>query len=81
MKLSVRYFASLTDATGCTAEEIELPAGSNVQALWQALLERHPKLGDKEYRPMVACDLEYADWQSPLDGVCEVAFLPPVSGG
>jgi molybdopterin converting factor small subunit len=30
---------------------------------------------------MIACDMEYAGWDHLLEGVDEVAFLPPVSGG
>jgi len=30
---------------------------------------------------LVACDVEYRDWSAKLDGVREVAFLPPISGG
>ena len=40
-----------------------------------------PALRNLDYRPLVACDLSYADWDAALDGVAEVAFLPPVSGG
>lgn len=80
MKIAVRYFASLTDATGCTSEQVEVRAGETARELWQRLLAQHPKLSAKA-RPAVACDLEYADWDTTLDGVREIAFLPPVSGG
>jgi molybdopterin converting factor small subunit len=30
---------------------------------------------------MVACDMNYADWETPVVGVREIAFLPPFSGG
>jgi molybdopterin synthase sulfur carrier subunit len=81
MEIRVRFFASLVDRTGCAVERVNLPAPADVGQLWNALLERHPALGRLEYRPAVACDLEYADWDRDLDGVGEVAFLPPVSGG
>jgi molybdopterin converting factor small subunit len=32
-------------------------------------------------KPAAACDGIYAGWDRILDGVAEVAFLPPVSGG
>ena len=53
----------------------------DVEGLWALLLERHPALGELGFKPLVACDLDYADWDRKLDGVREVAFLPPVSGG
>ncbi len=81
MKVRVRYFATLTDLTGRREEEVELPDDATVAGLWGELGRRHPGLDDLGYRPMVACDLEYARWETPLQGVGEVAFLPPVSGG
>lgn len=81
MTLEVRYFASLAERTGCRSERIELPDGTDVAGLWDRLAERHAGLDTLGYRPLVACDLEYAGWDRALDGVREVAFLPPVSGG
>ena len=81
MQVDVRYFASLVDRTGRTGESIELHPGADVEELWRELLERHPELDTLGYRPLVACDREYAAWDRSLDGVREVAFLPPVSGG
>ncbi len=81
MKLRVRFFASLTDLTGTVSEEIEIAEGADVAQLWTALAERHAGLRGMDYRPMVACDRVYASRSTPLAGVAEVAFLPPVSGG
>jgi molybdopterin synthase sulfur carrier subunit len=81
MTLDVRFFASLTDSTNKTHDRVELPDGSDVSALWRALIERYPALENTGFRPLVACDMEYATWDARLDGVREVAFLPPVSGG
>jgi len=52
-----------------------------VTVLWSALIERYPGLKSTGFLPLVACDMEYATWDANLDGVREVAFLPPVSGG
>jgi molybdopterin synthase sulfur carrier subunit len=81
VKIEVRFFASLADRAGSTCETIEIAPGESVAGLWDLLLRRHPDLAAMNYRPMVACDMEYADWEETLDGVREVAFLPPVSGG
>jgi len=81
MRLKVRYFASLTDRTGVACESVEVPSSADVSKLWDELADRHPALGELDYRPMVACDMEYAEWDRKLEGVKEVAFLPPVSGG
>lgn len=81
MTVAVRLFASLADRAGVKQTSVEVDPGADVQALWDMLCARHPALGGLGYRPMVACDQAYAAWTDPLDGVAEVAFLPPVSGG
>ncbi len=81
MTIEVRFFASLVDSTGAARDRVELPAVSDVSALWRTLVERYPALETTRIRPLVACDMVYATWDASLDGVREVAFLPPVSGG
>lgn len=81
LKVEVRWFASLADRAGTEVEVLEVEAGTDVARLWEILVERHPAIGRVCFRPLAACDLEYADWSRKLDGVREVAFLPPVSGG
>ena len=81
MNVAVRYFASLVDHTGVDRERVEVGPDDDVEQLWTLLVSRHPRLGRLGFRPMVACDMEYASWGRKLQGVQEVAFLPPVSGG
>ena len=81
MKVQVRYFASLVELTGRTSETLEVEDGADVREVWMALVDRHPGLSDLRYRPLVACDMSYADWDAPLGDAKEIAFLPPVSGG
>lgn len=81
MTISVRYFASLVDRTGTASETIDVEPTTDVASLWKRLIEKHPRLAEVGIRPLVACDLEYAGWDRSLEGVKEVAFLPPVSGG
>lgn len=81
MTIEVRFFASLVERAGTATETIEVDAGLDVAGLWKLLIQKHPALGQVSFRPLVACDLEYADWDRVLEGVAEVGFLPPVSGG
>ena len=81
MKLEVRWFASLAERVGVNSESVEVPDGTDVAGLWRMLAERHASLAGIQYRPLAACDLTYASWEQSLDGVTEVAFLPPLSGG
>lgn len=81
MNLEVRYFASLVDRTGTARETVDLEKDDTVESLWNRLRDRHPDLRSVGFRPLVACDMEYSPWSRSLEGVREVAFLPPVSGG
>lgn len=81
MSVEVRYFASLADFAGTSREVVDTEPGDDVGRLWVRLTRCHPELAALSYRPAAACDLEYASWDRVLDGVREVAFLPPVSGG
>lgn len=80
-RLTVRFFASLADRAGVPSESVEIDAGADVEQLWGLLVRRHPALGAVAPRPLVACDFERAAWDRSLEGVIEVAFLPPFSGG
>jgi molybdopterin converting factor small subunit len=81
VQIEVRFFASLTEIVGRASATCEVAGDAAVQDLWRQLVERHPRLGELSYQPLVACDLDYSGWDRPLAGVREVAFLPPVSGG
>jgi len=79
--VEVRFFASLAERAGATTLSLELEPGATPTTLWERLRELRPGLAAVSFRPLVACDLEYAEWDRDLAGVREVAFLPPVSGG
>jgi len=77
----VLYFASLADRAGTRSETVAIEPGFDVASLWKRVQDLHPRLAEVMPPPMAACDLVYADRSRRLDGVSEVAFLPPVSGG
>ncbi len=81
MIVRVRWFASLADRTGAASEEIEVPEGADVSAVWKAAALKHPALEAVTPLPLAACDLAWSPWDRPVLGVAEVAFLPPFSGG
>ena len=81
MRIRILFFASLQDRAGTREEVLDLPAGADVAAAWEAAVARHPALAEVRARPAAACDMTYAAWTASLDGVAEVAFLPAVSGG
>jgi molybdopterin converting factor small subunit len=81
MELHVKLFASLAEIAGCSCDKVELSSAADIAELWKLLTLRYPGLEEIHYRPLAVCDLEYVNWERRLEGVKEVAFLPPVSGG
>lgn len=81
MRIRLLAFASAGDALGATESEIELPAGSRVEDLRARLDREHPALAPLWPRLAVAVDGRIAGPGDSLSEGCEVALLPPVSGG
>jgi molybdopterin synthase sulfur carrier subunit len=83
MKVQVRYFAALREALG-GAETVELPAGSTLGALRDALLARggrHAEVLARGRAVRCALDQAMSDEAAILHEGAEVAFFPPVTGG
>lgn len=78
MSVTVLYFASLRDAAGVDREQVPLP--TSLDALYGELSARHG-FGLPASRLRVAVDGAFVRWDSPLREGCEIAFIPPVSGG
>lgn len=76
----VRFFARLRELAGCEVEAIEVPPGSRLKDVYDALLAGHAALPPRE-SVRAAVNQEFADWAVPVADGDEVAFIPPVSGG
>lgn len=81
MRVRVVAFASASDALGTSELELALPDGARVAELRERLEGDHPGLAPLWGRLAVAVDGELAPPETPLSEGCEVALLPPVSGG
>ena len=81
IRVRVLGFATAGEALGAGEIAVELPAGSRVEDLRLRLDADHPALGSLWSRLAVAVDGELAAADAPLEDGCEVALLPPVSGG
>jgi molybdopterin synthase sulfur carrier subunit len=84
VKVAVRFFASLREATGCADLALELSPGADFAVLCRELCGR---LGTQALDALLAANVRVARnhtlEQPPFalhDGD-EVAFLPPVTGG
>jgi sulfur-carrier protein len=83
MKVQIRYFASLREALG-PQESLDVPEGSTLGALRDALIERSPGHAEALARGRAvrcALDQRLCDETVRLDENAEVAFFPPVTGG
>ena len=83
MTLTVLYFAWLRERIGESEERVETSAPT-VAELVAELRAREPRYAAAfaDLRAVrVAVDQEHADLETPLVGVREVAFFPPMTGG
>jgi molybdopterin synthase sulfur carrier subunit len=81
MRIRLLAFATAAQALGATESEVEVPDGATVGTLARLLGERHPGLAARSARLAFAVDGELARPERALSEGCEVALLPPVSGG
>ena len=82
MKITVMYFASLREAIGSAAQELELPASvATVQALRDHLLAGGVAALGETPNLRVAVNHAMASPETAIDDGDEVAFFPPVTGG
>ncbi len=79
VRVTLLYFASMRDASGVASEVVQTDTG-DLRELYRELQRRHGFTQPVE-QLRVAVDGEFADWDVPLQGGTEVAFIPPVSGG
>ncbi len=78
-ELVIRYWGMLEDIAGKDAEAVTVPAQWKVRDLLDWVGSRYPAISDALYR--VAIDGDIASEDDVLDGVREVALMPPFSGG
>ncbi len=81
--MDVLYFAWVRERIGLPREKIDTQAGT-VMALVEELRARAPRYAaafEDIGALRVAVDQELADFDAPLEGVREIAFFPPMTGG
>jgi MoaE-MoaD fusion protein len=76
-----RLFARLREQAGTDTESVELPTGSSISDVYEALRRLHPALVTDRNAVRAALNREFADWDATVADGDEVAFIPPVSGG
>jgi len=81
MRVEVRLFAQARERVGSARARLELPEGSRVRDALAALERAHPALGELRPHLAVAVDGTLVTTGDALVDGCELALLPPVSGG
>lgn len=81
MTVRVLFFGLLRDMVGRSGEELTLPEGSRVQAVFDHYAEQDPRLRAMARSIMLAHNQEFDAGDAMLASGDEVALLPPVSGG
>ena len=81
MMVRCKLFAMLRERAGTGDAAHELPDGSTVKDLWEAVRREHAGLSGVDLRLLYAVNSEYVAPDHRLADGDEVAFIPPVSGG
>ena len=81
MKVEVKLFAVAKQLARAESITIELFAGATVRDLRDAIGKQHTELRDITARAMIAINTEYASDNASVPVNCEIALIPPVSGG
>lgn len=81
--IKLLFFGRLGDAAYAAPEVFEASVGLTAAGVRDALSSLYPALGRALFEPqvLVSVDRVIVDWQQPLLDGCELAFLPPVTGG
>ena len=78
--MRLTFFGRLRDAVGTHGIDCSPPANIvDSESLQQWISEQYPALLDTKVR--IALDDVLTTGPTPIAGVSEIAFLPPVSGG
>ncbi|MEM6942033.1 MAG: molybdopterin converting factor subunit 1 [Pseudomonadota bacterium] len=81
--MKVLYFAWVRERIGLPGEDVETQAQtvSDLVAELAAREDRYALAFSDLTAVRVAVDQKLADFDAPLEGVREVAFFPPMTGG
>jgi molybdopterin synthase sulfur carrier subunit len=75
MSIQVKFFASLRETNG--VGDTTINHGSSAGEVWDIATDN----AERPINVLVAINLEYAQFTSPVKDGDEVAFFPPVTGG
>ena len=81
MKVQVKLFAVAAEKAGAATIDLNLPERATIADLRRQLAEECPALQPLVKHFLFAVNAEFAADSAELPSACEVACIPPVSGG
>ena len=81
MRVQVKLFGSVREATGLSELDVELPADATVRDLRDRLARDHAIFDALGERLAVSVNFDVSPFETGLREGDEIAFLPPVAGG
>ena len=81
IEVNVRFFGPVKDLAGTEGLTLELPPAASGNVAFDSLAARYPGLHRWRSSIRLAVNLQYVDFDHPLDNGDEVALIPPISGG
>jgi molybdopterin synthase catalytic subunit len=81
VKIRLKLFSVAKDLAGFDEKVIEVPAGSQTEAVFGYLVQQNAGFERWKSSLRVAVNMEYSDRSKSLCEGDEVAIIPPVSGG
>lgn len=81
MKIQIQLFAILREAAGANQLSLEVNSETTARQVAQILAERFPKFRGHLGTLSFAVNGEIVAADTILPNACELALLPPVSGG
>jgi molybdopterin converting factor small subunit len=81
MRVTVCFYSYFKELTGCARTTETLTDGSTLDALFQKLMLRFPKLTGMQKSTLMAVGVDYQDRACVLKEGDEISLFPPVQGG
>lgn len=81
MRVSVHLWSYFRDLAGTSRLELELPPGSTVAVLLDAVYALYPRLAGLRNSSLIAVGVDYQRPDHVLRAGDEVSLFPPVQGG